>query len=142
MHLFPFSLERLSIYCSKGAVLAGGLGGGSAQFLLLPGCWMSLNSSLKASGQESLRAVYTLYGKWLQVVTVSVPVPRMCVSQRNAMHTMFTHTLVYAMAESKPTVTTHSFSSDDKAVPKLSALYGQTVNAKPVISGQLAIFDL
>lgn len=28
---------------------------------------MSLNSSLKRSGQESLRAVYTLYGKWLQI---------------------------------------------------------------------------
>lgn len=125
MHLFPFSLERLSIYCSKGAVLAGGLGGGSAQFLLLPGFWMSLNSSLKASGQESLRAVYTLYGKWLQVEAVSVPVLRMCESQRNALHTMFTHTLLYARTESTPTATIHSFSFDDK-----SASYAQTVNTK------------
>lgn len=35
-------------------------------------CWKSLNSSLKASGQESLRAVYTLYGKWLQIEAASV----------------------------------------------------------------------
>lgn len=39
---------------------------------------MSLNSSLKASGQESLRAVYTLYGKWLQIKAASVRVERDC----------------------------------------------------------------
>lgn len=34
-------------------------------------CWMSLNSSFKVSGRESLRAVYTLYGKWLQICECS-----------------------------------------------------------------------
>lgn len=64
--VFPFYLENLCIYCGKRAVLARWpwleLGR-----VVAAACWMSLNSSLKASGQESLRAVYTLYGKWLQI---------------------------------------------------------------------------
>lgn len=84
---------------------------------------MSLNSSLKASGQESLRAVYTLYGKWLQVEAVCVPVQSMWESQKKTfgLHTVFKHTLVLARKGKIQllTVTTHSF-IDDKLLSKTS----------------------
>lgn len=68
--LFLFYLEKLRICRGKRAVLAGGPGGGWAKLLPLAS-WMSFNSSLKASGRESLRAVYTLYRTWLQIEAAS-----------------------------------------------------------------------
>lgn len=71
--LFPFRSENLYICRGKRAVLARWPWRGPAR-VITAARWTSLNSSLKASGQESLRAVYTLYGKWLRIEPASVRV--------------------------------------------------------------------